>query len=317
MNNSSHTENSPDETRSYDDILSEYYSWQNAVISCHKGPGCPLCGRRDERPVITRQTGICTSCKKRMESYKQRIEDQIIQKTIRQENISSQEIPFLLSLSDQDKYALLSRLFQSQTTIGQKEALGLVRSFIDLLQIRTDTDYFYEVFYPGYLKEFTTRPGLLPRWCADIPIGLRDIRKPGEMIYYIDQMTLYDQKEVYVRKKTGKLFTLTWGRDRIYSHAKAGEETDWDFFEAYHGTVVISSERIIPIHADGTGPFVFLIARIKKLTLIPPGIEIILDGHDRPYRITGQNEARGGNIRFCMEHLVKKGTVIERATSQE
>lgn len=317
MINSSHTENSPDETRSYDDILSEYYSWQSAVQKSYKGPGCPLCGRRDGRPVITRQTGICTFCKERMESHKQRIEDQIIQKTLRQENISSREIPFLISLSDKDKYALLFRLFQSQTIIGQKEALGLVRSFIDLLQIQTNTDYFYEVFYPGYLKEFTTQPGLLPRWCADIPIGLRDIRKPGEMIYYIDQMVVYDQKEVYVRKKTGKLFTLTWGRDRIYSHAKAGEETDWDFFEAYHGTVVISSERIIPMHADGTCPFVFLIARIKELTLIPPGIEIILDGHDRPYRITGQNEARGGNIRFCMKHLVKKGTVIERATNQE
>ncbi|HOJ96410.1 MAG TPA: hypothetical protein PK024_06180 [Methanospirillum sp.] len=317
MNNSFHSEQSPDETRSYDEILSEYYSWQNAVKIIHKGAGCPLCGRRDRLIGITQKTGICISCTERMESYKQWIEDQIIQKTLRLENISSQEIPFLISLSDQDKYALLFRLIQNQTVTGQKNALGLVRSWIDLLQIETDTDYFLEVFYPVYLKEFTTKPGLLPEWCAQIPIGLRDIRKPGEMIFYIDQMVVYDQKEVHIRKKTGKLFTLTWGRDRIYSHAKAGEETDWDFFEVYQGTVVISSDRIIPMQADGTSPFVFLNARIKKLTLIPLGIDIILDGHDRPYRITGLNEARAGNIRFCMEHLVKKGTGIERATNQE
>jgi len=306
-----HNESSEGESRTYETIISDYYASQRILKEIHKGAGCPICGSTGGQSKLSRHAHVCESCLQKIESDRLIIEEHLFQKAVRMEKISSNEIPFLISLPDQEKYNLLFRFFQKQTEIGQKETLGLVRTFVDLLQIPTDTDYFFETFYPRYLKEFTTKPGLLPRWCTDVPIGLREIRKPGEMIHYIDTMVIFDQKEVFTKRKTGKLFTLTWGRDRIYSHAKAGEETEWEYFETYRGTVVISSERIIPFLSDGTYPFVFLNARITKLIVNPDGVEIFIDGHDRPYCITGMNQNRGWNIRFCLENLVKIGTVIE------
>jgi len=312
-----HNEPSEDESRSYETILSDYYISQRILKETHKGHECPICGNAELKSKLFQHTHVCDSCLQKMESDKCLIEEYLFEKAVQLEKISSNEIPFLISLTDQEKYNLLFRFFQVQTDIGQKETLGLVRYFVDLLQIPTDTNYFFETFYPRYLKEFTTKPGLLPRWCTEIPVGLREIRKPGEMIHYIDTMIIYDQKEVFKKKKTGKLFTLTWGRDRIYSHAKAGEETEWEYYEIYRGTVVVSSERIIPLQSDGTYPFVFLNARITKLTMNPDGVEIVIDGRDRPYFITGLNQNRGWNIRFCLENLVKKGTLIETKSDED
>jgi len=296
----------------YENALTEYYAWQKTLKSTKKGSGCPICGRIEKGLAkYSKHAEICQNCADKILDHKSLIEDHLYEKTMRGEKVSSHEIPFLVALSDEDKYKFLYRLLEQTPVLGKKTILELVRTFIAYLQIPCDTAYFYEEFYPVFLKAFTAEPGLVPIWCADVPIGMKEVKKPGEMIHYIDTMIVYDQKTVFKKKKSGKLFTLTWGRDHIYSHAKEGEDTNWEFFEKYRGMIVITSERVIPLLPDGTYPFVFLNARISNLKMIPEGVEIILDGHDRPYRISGLNETRGENIRFCMERLVKKGTVIE------
>lgn len=72
------------------------------------------------------------------------------------------------------------------------------------------------------------------------------------MIHYVS-INHFGSATTAKKKKSGKLFSLTWGKERIYSVAK-GEDIEWEFFEKYQGTVVITSERIIPLLSDGTYP---------------------------------------------------------------
>lgn len=297
--------------QAYENALREYYTWQNSIHSQCSLNVCSVCGKHEKGiPYVSKRSQACQSCIDNIASHKKLIKDFLFNKTIRHEKVNSQEIPFLISLSDEDKYDFLFRLLDFHDHLSLKEALELVREFIALFQIPTDTPYFYDTFFPAFLQEFTTDPNLLPVWCADIPIGFQDVKKPGEMVHYIDIITILHQQPVLKKKKAGKLFTLTWGREQIYSHARAGEGTDFEFFEQYQGTVVITSNRIIPLHSDGSSPFIFLIARISSVKILSSGIEITLDGHDRPYQLIGLNDKRGQNIGFCVMHLVKKGTQI-------
>lgn len=301
------------DTQTYEKALSEYYAWIQSLREPGRNPGCPVCGKAEKRfSKISKQKNLCQDCLEKITVRKEFIIEYLFNKAIKQERISSQEIPFLISLSDEEKYTFLYNLFDKQEDIGKKASLDLVQKFISFLQIPTETEYFYEQFYPAYVRNYTTEPGLLPLWCGNIPIGMKEVKKPGEMIHYIDDMRIFNQQTISKKKKSGKLFSLTWGKEKIYSHAKTDDDIEWEFFEKYQGTVVITSERIIPLFSDGTYPFLFIIARISELTINHEGFEIMLEGHERPYKVIGFSKRRGENISFCMEHLVRKGTVINR-----